>query len=191
MMCLVVIYVWRGSTLSQSPGTVETHANTISGFPVCSLLKCAALLMRQQTLSCVAHNIPVSFQHDYENLVGLQRAPEGSRQWRIPSFSIRVVFRCVLCCVIFVRRSLDPSLVYMGDVAILLQKDNIRIWHFLRDAHEWVESQSKFDVNLYTSKRWCLRRFSLKRMTSEYDVSFYSRCKFVSFKKMKLTSRFS
>ena len=167
MMCLVVIYVWRGSTLSQSPGTVETHANTISGFPVCSLLKCAALLMRQQTLSCVAHNIPVSFQHDYENLVGLQRAPEGSRQWRIPSFSIRVVFRSfdwggvlifelfwiVLCCSV---------LFYVVLCCVILLLDGVMVDVAGSSSCSLNSSSMEMCCRL-SFKKMILTRFSFKK----------------------------
>jgi hypothetical protein len=40
MMCLIVICVWRGSTISQTSGTNETHASKLAGFPVCSREAC-------------------------------------------------------------------------------------------------------------------------------------------------------
>ena len=136
--------------------------------------KCRYVASLQPSPSCVAQNIPVSFHHDYENLVGLLRAPEGP--WHMAmentfifnswSFGLSIE---VLCCFLLDGVSTQVWCDVAGSPSKRPHPPNI--WLLLKLEGE---SQSKFDVNLYSSsvrKKMILIRFSFKKMTSEYDFS--------------------
>jgi hypothetical protein len=119
MMCLIVICVWIGSTISQTPGTNETHANTISGFPLCNRRR--ASLTTYLFLFSMITKIWSGFrepQKDHGNGEYLH----FQFVWSF-GLSIEVVccfVSCFVSCFVFFfvgRNSLDPSLVYRCDFA--------------------------------------------------------------------------